>query len=166
MLVTMQLQLRYDPVEDRLLLSLKTGDRTLGFWLTRRFTELLWRALWQRAGAALDQKASASAREMLLAMQQKEAGRKNKLTQSPRLELRSQPILATTLKYGPNKDNGHALSLIDEAGCGELLMLDDSSLHALIQLLDEIMATCEWRLDLWRPLSSIAGISPASTALH
>lgn len=160
----MQLQLSYDPVEDRLLLSLKLGDRTLGFWLTRRFTELLWQALWQRAGATLYQKASLSARKMLLAMQQ--SGRKRKVTQSPQLKLSSPPILATTLKYGPNGDKGHALSLIDAAGCGELLMLDDDSLHALIQVLDEIMVTCEWCLDLWRPLSSIPGISPASTALH
>lgn len=163
----MQLQLTYDPVEDRLLLTLKLGERTLGFWLTRRFTELLWHALWQRAGASLDQQTgttSTSARELLLAMQQ--SNQKHQVTQTPRLELNTPPILASTLKYGPNDKSGHALSLIDAAGCGELLILDDSSLHALIQLLDEIMVTCEWRLDLWRPLSTIEGISPASTALH
>ncbi|MDD5175909.1 MAG: hypothetical protein PHQ05_05760 [Sterolibacterium sp.] len=162
----MQLQLTYDRVEDRLLLSLKMGERMLGFWLTRRFTELLWRALWQRAGAAIEQQTNASARELLLAMEQSNQKHKVTVTQTPPLALSAPPILATTLKYGPNEENGHALSLIDASGCGELLMLDDNSLHALIQLLDEIMVTCEWQLDLWRPLSSIAGISPASTALH
>lgn len=162
----MQLQLTYDPVEDRLLLSMKMGERTLGFWLTRRFTELLWRALWQRAGATLDGKASAGAREMLLAMQQHEASHKHPVTQSPKFALNESAILATTLKYGPHETGGHSLSLIDASGGGELLTLDDDSLHALIRLLDEIMLTCEWRLDLWRPLATLPGISPASTALH
>lgn len=160
----MQIQLTYDPVEDRLLLSLKMAERILGFWLTRRFTELLWQGLWQRAGAALDQEASASARELLLAMQQ--ANQKHRVTQTAKLELNAPPILASTLKYGPNAKNGHSFTLLDASGSGELLTLDDSSLHALIQLLDEIMVTCEWRLELWRPLSSITGISPASSALH
>lgn len=162
----MQLQLTYDPVEDRLLLSMKLDERTLGFWLTRRLTELLWQALWQRAGAALDMKASATAREMLLAMQQNQASQKHPVTHSPQLKLNAPPILVTTLKYGPHKNGGHALSLIDAAGDGEMLALDDDSLHALIQLLDDIMQTCEWRLDLWRPLESIPGILPASSAVH
>lgn len=162
----MQLQLAYDPAEDRLLLTLGLGERTVGFWLTRRFTELLWRALWQRAGASLDAKASATAREMLLTMQQNEARRDHAVTQSPKLKLDATPILATTLQYGPSEANGHELSLIDAAGCGESLKLDDTSLHALIRLLDESMVSSEWGLDLWRPLSSIPGVSPASTALH
>ena len=162
----MQLQLAYDATEDRLLLTLGLGERTVGFWLTRRFTELLWQALWKRAGASLDEKASSVAREMLLTMQQNEALRDHAVTQSPKLKLDTTPILATTLKYGPGEANGHALSLIDADGCGEALKLDDTSLHALIRLLDETLANSEWRLDLWRPLSSIPGISPASTALH
>lgn len=162
----MQLQLAYDAAEDRLLLTLGLGERNVGFWLTRRFTELLWDALWQRAGASLDEKASATAREMLLTMQQNEAQRDLAVTQSPKLKLDASPILATTLKYGPNETSGHALSLIDAAGDGESLTLDDNSLYALIRLLDESMVKSEWRLDLWRPLASIPGVSPASTALH
>jgi len=162
----MQLQLAYDPAEDRLLLTMGLGERTVGFWLTRRFTEMLWQALWQRAGASLDENASAAAREMLLTMQQNEALRDHAVTQSPKLNLDTTPILVTTLKYGPGETSGHALSLIDAEGSGEALKLDDTSLHALIRLLDETLVNSEWRLDLWRPLSSIPGISPASTALH
>lgn len=162
----MQLQLAYDPAEDRLLLTLGLGERTVGFWLTRRFTELLWQALWQRAGATVDEKASAAAREMLLTMQQNEALRDHAVTQSPKLKLDATPILATTLQYGPSEPSGHSLSLVDAEGCGESLTLDDTSLHALIRLLDESMINSEWKLDLWRPLSSIPGVSPASSALH
>ena len=162
----MQLQLAYDPAEDRLLLTLGLGERAVGVWLTRRFTEMLWQALWQRAGASLDENASAAAREMLLTMQQNEALRDHAVTQSPKLSLDVAPILATTFKYGPGETSGHTLSLIDADGCGEALKLDDTSLHALIRLLDETLVNSEWRLDLWRPLSSIPGISPASTAVH
>ena len=162
----MQLQLAYDPAEDRLLLTLGLTERTVGFWLTRRFTELLWQALWQRAGASLDPKASAAAREMLLTMQQNEALRDHAVTQSPRMKLDTAPLLATTLNYGPGEENQHALSLVDAEGCGEALTLDDTSLHAMIRLLDENLASSEWGLDLWRPLSSIPGVSPASTAVH
>lgn len=164
--MTMQLQLAYDPAEDRLLLTLGLPERNVGFWLTRRFTELLWQALWQRAGASVDANASAAAREMLLTMQQNQALREHAVTQSPKLKLDATPILATTLKYGPSETTGHALSLIDADGCGESLTLDDTTLHAMIRLLDESMVNSEWRLDLWRPLSSVPGVSPTSTTLH
>lgn len=162
----MQLQLTYDPAEDRLLLSLGLVDRTASFWLTRRMTALLWQALWQRAGSALDGRASADAREWLLSLQQDEARQKHALIQAPRMELRAPPILVTTVKYGPDETSGHALELLDALGKGELLKLDDSSLYALIRLLDETAAATEWGLDLWRPQTPLPEVPPASTAFH
>lgn len=41
-----QMQLQYQPVQDRLLLRIKTGDRQeFGFQLTRRLVKSLWPAL-------------------------------------------------------------------------------------------------------------------------
>ena len=162
----MQLQLTYDPAEDRLLLSLRLAERTAGFWLTRRLTALLWQALWARAGSVVDGQASATAKEWLLSLQQDEARQKHALTQEPMMALKAPPILVSTLKYGADEAGGHALQLTDALGQGELLTLDDSTLHALIRLLDETAAVTEWGLDLWRPLSASPDVPPASTAFH
>ncbi len=162
----MQLQLTYDPAEDRLLLSLGLADRTAGFWLTRRMTALLWQALWERAGAVIDGQTSATAKEWLLLLQQDEARQKQALTREPLMELKAQPVLVSTLKYGPDETGAHALELTDAQGKGELLKLDDGSLHALIRLLDETAAMTGWGLDLWRPHSTSPEVPPASTALH
>lgn len=162
----MQLQLVYDPAEDRLLLSLAVDDRTVSFWLTRRMTALLWQALWRRAGSALDGRASAAAREWLLSLQLDEVCQKHVLTHEPRMALKVQPILATTVKFGSNETSGHALELTDLLGNGELLSLDDTSLYALIRLIDETAAATGWGLDLWRPQMPPAEVPPASTAVH
>lgn len=162
----MQLQLTYDAVEDRLLLSLRLDDRMVGFWLTRRLTMLLWQALWQRAASSVDGGASAAAREWLLSLKQDQARQTQALTLEPRLASQAPPTLVSTVKYGPDETGGHVLELTDALGNGESLKLDDASLYALIHLLDEVAAVTEWGLDLWRPRSPEAEASPAKTAFH
>ena len=162
----MQLQLTYDPGEDRLLLSLGLAERSVSFWLTRRMTPLLWQVLWQRAGASLDGGVSGSAREWLLSLKQDEARQTQALTRAPRMATGLPPILVSTVKYGPDESGRHALELIDAQGKGEALKLDDSSLYALIRLLDETVEATGWALDLWRPKAPEAGASPAPSAFH
>lgn len=167
----MQLQMTYEPAEDRLLLFIGLPDRADSFWLTRRITALLWRALWQMAGAPLDNEASDSSKEWQLSLQQNEVRQKHAISQEPRKKSDTPPILVTTLQYG-NEDSeakdgkSHLLGFLDASGQGVKLTLDDTTLHALIRLLDEAMVASEWRLDLWRPLSSISVVSPASRSLH
>lgn len=162
----MQLQLSYDPPEDRLLLSLALEERTVGFWLTRRMTALLWQALWQRAGASLDGRVSADAREWLLSLKQEAVRQTQALARVPRMASQAPPILVSTVKFGPDESGGHALELVDALGKGEALKLDDSSLYALIRLLDETAAATEWGLDLWRPRPPQAEASSAPAAFH
>lgn len=162
----MQLQLTYDPAEDRLLLSLGLNDRSVSFWLTRRMTVLLWQVLWQRAGASLDGRASGAAREWLLSLKQDEARQTQALTRAPRMASQAPSILVSTVKYGPDETGGHALELVDALGRGEALKLDDASLYALIRLLDEAAGATEWGLDLWRPKAPQAETAPAPSAFH
>ena len=162
----MQLQLFYDPAEDRLLLMLGLSGRNAAFWLTRRMTGLLWQALWKRAGSSVDANASDLAKEWLLRLNQDRARQKQDVSKQPRLQPSVPALLATTVSYGPGTKGGHVLSLTDAAGKGEKMMLDDDSLYALIRLLDDTLASSEWRLDLWRPRGPAAEIDGVSQALH
>ena len=162
----MQLQIAYDQAEDRLLLTLALGGRSIGFWLTRRLTRLLWRVLWRRAGSSVDAAVAGTAREWMLRLKQDRARQTQKVRQEPRLQTSSPPILVTTLQYGPGKHGGHVLSLIDAAGKGEQLTLDDDSLYGLIRLLDDALAGSEWGLDLWRPTEQALGDVLTSRAVH
>jgi len=125
--------------------------------------------LWQRAGVALDGDAGESAKEWLLSLQQQEVREKQVITREPRKASDTPPILVTTLQFGDNESTrgmGHTLNFLDASGSGVKITLDDATLHTLIRLLDETLATCEWRLDLWRPLSSVTVLSPTSQSLH
>ena len=158
----MQLQISYDAAEDRLLLSLALDDRSVAFWLTRRLTGLLWQVLWARAASSVDAAATDTAKQWLLRLKEDRARQRQVLTEEPRLQSALPPLLVTTLQYGPAETGGHVLSLIDAAGHGEQLNVDDDSLYGLIRLLDETLATSDWRLDLWRPeVVASEEVSPA-----
>lgn len=162
----MQLQIAYDQAEDRLLLMLALGDRSVGFWLTRRLTALLWQVLWNRAGSSVDAAVTSMAREWMLRLKEDRVRQSQEVTQEPRLQPGSPPLLVTTLQYGPGERGGHILSLIDGMGKGEQLTLDDDSLYGLIRLLDDTLANSDWRLDLWRPDNSPPDNATGPHALH
>jgi len=164
--IRMQLQISYDPAEDRLLLTLGIADRRIGFWLTRRLTAMLWQALWQRAGSSVDAGVTSTAKEWLLRLKQDRARQTSEVTQEPRLQTGSPPLLVTTVQYGPGDKGGHVLSLIDATGKGETLTLDDDSLYGLIRLLDDTLTSSEWGLDLWRPMSMAAADASSSQVMH
>lgn len=162
----MQLQVSYDPAEDRLLLSLSLDDRNVGFWLTRRLTALLWQVLWQRAGSSVDATVHNTAKEWMLRLNQDRAARALAVSQAPRLQTSAPPLLVTTLQYGPGEKGGHHLSLIDAAGNGERMNLDDDTLYGLIRLLDEALSNSEWNLQLWRPREAGDDVSVLAQPLH
>ena len=82
------------------------------------------------------------------------------------MELKAPPTLVTTVNYGLDEAGGHVLELLDAQGKGDSLKLDDSGWYVLIRLSDETATATEWGLDLWRPLSSLPEVLPASKAFH
>ena len=162
----MQLQISYDMAEDRLLLTLGLGERSVAFWLTRRLTGLLWQALWARAGSAVDAAVTSNAKAWVLRLKQDRARQSQEVSQEPRLLSTTPPLLVTTLQYGPAPTGGHILGLIDASGRGEQLTLDDDSLYGLIRLLDDTLQSSEWGLELWRPASVAEGDAPSPQVVH
>jgi len=94
----MQLQISYEPAEDRLLLTLGIADRRVGFWLTRRLTAILWQALWQRAGSSVDPAVTSTTKEWLLRLKQDRARQTGEVTQEPGLQTGAPPPLVTRLQ--------------------------------------------------------------------
>lgn len=161
-----QIQIRYEPVEDRLLLALGLGERVLGFWLTRRATALLWQMLWRRLGASLDVGVGGAAKAWLLQLRQDEARQTQALISAPRLAPDAAPMLIQSMEFGRHAGGGHALQLSDGAGRNERMRLDDASLYALIRVIEEAHPKTGWQLDLWRPAAPDSQRPAAALALH
>lgn len=147
----MQLQLTYEPAEDRLLLRMDFGDRVAAFWLTRRVAALFWPILWERVQCAQEGAVSADARPWLASLQHDRLREKQVLEQLPAFVPTTPPKLVVTLQHGAGTQGGHLLGLLDAQGEGEMLTLDDESLHAMIRLLESVAATADWHLALQKP---------------
>jgi len=161
-----QIQIRYEPVEDRLLLTLGLGGRVLGFWLTRRATAVLWQMLWRRLGASLDVGAAGAAKAWLLQLRQDEAKQSQSLVSAPRMAPDEAPMLIQSMEFSRHAGGGHACQLSDGAGRSARLRLDDASLYALIRVIEEAHPKTGWQLDLWRPSSPAVQGPAAALAWH
>jgi hypothetical protein len=147
----MQLQMSYDAGEDRILVGINLGERVAAFWLTRRVVALLWPILWERAQSGLGGSSMTEARPWLASLQHDQVREKQVLEQLPVFVQTAAPKLVTTLRHGKAAQGSHLLGLLDIQGEGEMLTLDDESLHGMIRLLEAAVAAANWNLDLRKP---------------
>ncbi len=151
-----QIQVRFDPVQDRLLLRVNTQDRLeLRFWLTRRMLKLLWPPLLKglAASAGVDKHRDPSAREAILAFQREKAVAEADFATPYRedaahLPLGDTPVLVSRLQLNPQAGGGVVLSLQPDEGPGAELALNEVLLHSLCKLLASTAEAARWDLSL------------------
>lgn len=155
-----QIQIRHDPVEDRLLLRLATTDNCeVRFWLTRRFTKGLWKLLVHmlEADRAVQQQLDPSMRRTVMDMQHEgfaqQADYSQQFAEAPPQAPRNMPLGATPILLGKaqsrKRDDGlHVLSLQPLEGQGVDITMDTRLLHVFSRLLQEQVAKTEWDLNL------------------
>ena len=155
-----QMQVRFDPLEDRLLLRVrgKAGEE-LRFWLTRRYVGLAWPALRQRleqgapAAASTD---SAAARRALASFEHENAVQAADFStpyaeQPSTLPLGDAPVLLSRFSLREGEDGGTVLALHPQEGHGVDLALSRPLLHSFCKLLTDAVARAGWAIDMELP---------------
>jgi hypothetical protein len=166
-----QLKLDFVPEQDRLLLRVSTDSQLeVRLWLTRRALRLLWPLLMQmvRAAPEVALQSNPEARDALVGMQHEQAlGRADfakAYEEMPRaMPLGAEPILVVHIQASKDADGNQVLGLLPQQGQGIHLTLDNTLLHSLCKLVQNVAATSDWNLSLELPaLHTGTGIDEAA----
>ena len=153
-----QIQVKYDPLADRLMLQIRTRDEQLfPIWLTRRMVMRLWPHFrGMVSGLAVKSTAPAAmavpeARDMLA-----EAARERALqsadfktqfdTSSAKQPLGPEPVLPTAIDLRPAQGQAVVLVIRDAAGRSLELAFGEDLAHGLLKLVESALTTSEWGL--------------------
>ena len=151
-----QIQLKYDVEEDRSLLRISSLDKCeYQFWLTRRFTKLLWPILvrmLESTGNVVRQQGQA-AKSAILSFEHEKAKSSTDFTtkyhdDAVRAPLGTSPLLLAKIEVKPDSGNGPRLGLHPLDGRGLELTMDDKLLHSFCTLLAKAAQSADWHLDL------------------
>ncbi len=150
-----QIQVRFDPENDRLLLRVNTSEKAeLRCWLTRRLVKRIWPAVVRSLGndPQVATQASPQAREAVLHFRREQALAGSDFArpfeeQGAHTPLGDEPILASRVRLRPTP-RGHVLSLHPKQGQGLNLTLEGGSLHALCELIQRAARAADWDLEL------------------
>jgi hypothetical protein len=150
-----QIQLRYDAQEDRSLLRINTLDkREYTFWMTRRFTKLLWPVLVRMLGAtdSVVRQPDPAAKSAVLSFEHEKAVSSSDFATEYREDaheapLGTSPLLLAKIEVKPEAPNGPRLGLLPMEGQGLELVMDDKLLHSICTLISQAARSADWDLD-------------------
>ena len=151
-----QIQMRYDELQDRILLRLSTTDNCeFRFWLTRRFVKRLWGMLvkmleWDRA---VQQQLDMNVRRTVLDIQHEgfvhQGDFCKRFEEAPRrAPLGDQPVVLSRAKGEKGDEGMQVLSLHPQQGQGIDLTVDAKLLHLFVKILREAVARTDWEIPL------------------
>lgn len=152
-----QIQVRFEPEQDRLRLRIKTSDEAvLQAWLTRRLVALLWPHLEKALAANADVSAQDSdeAKRAVKEFQREGALQKSDFTkpfdEDGAQLLGDEPLLVAKATLGKSEKHPtlHVLRLEPKEGRGLNLSLPEPILHTLCELIRRAVAKADWGLDL------------------
>lgn len=152
-----QLNISYQPKEDRLLLKVSTsGNSEYRVWLTRRFTSLLLRVLNQQMDKVGGMHAAASSEKTREHFREGAFNQPYDEPVSSVYPLGEEGILAFRINAGEAPDGTLKLQLLPEEGNGVNFALDKSMLYMLYNLLEQGLTRTDWNLqELQPPPSSL-----------
>lgn len=151
-----QMQLRFDPHQDRAILHLRTIDQCeYLFWLTRRFVKLPWQLMTKivENDAQVSGQAKLGNKRTVLAFQHQQAVEasdfKTRYAQdSAQRPLGDTPVLLARLQLKKDPRDADFLAMSALRGEGVELRLDQRTVHSLCKLLSDVSKTAEWDLSL------------------
>ncbi|MDM8544889.1 hypothetical protein [Candidatus Venteria ishoeyi] len=167
-----QMQVRYIPAEDRLLFRLNTRNQEeFRFWLTRRYSMELWKALLhmldgEQAPQMLSQ--TPQAKQAVRAFQHEQVLNQADM-ETPYKEheenmfpLGEEPVLLSRIKIKTTDKQRHILCLHPATGKGLDLALDGNLLHSFCHLLSQGASQTNWGLRF----KLAETVSPETAAPH
>ena len=162
-----QMQIRFVPLEDRLLLRVRSQTaEELRFWLTRRYVRLAWPALRRRLQGAGHGATTPEARRAVAAFEHASAVQQADFAtpweeQPASLPLGEAPVLLARFALRGAPDDGVVLALHPQEGQGVDLALSRPLLHSFGRLLADAVTHADWQMDLALPAIDAATVGPA-----
>ncbi len=157
-----QIQMTFQPQEDRILLRLNTVDAShFQFWLTRRYLKLLWSVLMDML--ANDQQIATvktrQAQKEILSFQHQQVAQKMDYSQKFEEQTQSQPlgsepILLSRISVKNKPDGKQILSIQPEQGQGIDIAMDQTLLHSICRLIQDTVIKTDWGLDFSKSLTT------------
>lgn len=160
-----QIQLQYQAHEDRGLLRINTLDKCeYRFWMTRRFTKLLWPVLVRmlESTETVVRQTDPATKSAVLSFEREKAVSGTDFTTEYREDaekapLGTSPLLLAKIEVRADPAKGPRLALLPTEGRGLELVMDDKLLHAFCTLIEKTVKSAEWDLDV----DLAAGTAPA-----
>ncbi len=154
-----QIQIRYVPQEDRILLRIKTTDRSeFRFWLTRRYVKLLWPIVVKmlEADQRVQLQANAEAKNAVLSFQHEKAIKESDFStkyneDADNLPLGESPVVLARIQLKKPKQSDNLLCMHPERGKGIELAMNETLLHSFSKLLTDAVRVSEWDIELKLP---------------
>ena len=156
-----QMQLTYLATEDRLLFRVNTRARQeFRFWMTRRYTAILWHTLTQLlanrpmtpevpvAPPSADPLVEAAKQEIKHHEVVSQADFKTQYQESTYLPLGEAPLLLFSVGVKPAPDGQPLLCMHPENGQGIEIVLNEQILHSICKLILDTSTKAEWGLNL------------------
>ncbi|BBP42405.1 hypothetical protein [Thiosulfativibrio zosterae] len=148
-----QIQASFDPIEDRILLRLHTGDQSLQAWLTRRYTQLLIPALQgqhPKTGAPLLPAKQHAMAQMSSQKMQQEGNFDSPYQEPETVEkpLGEVPILLAKMTFKDLEGDNPQIVLEPDQGKGIALSYRPELTGALSKILQQAILKADWQLVL------------------
>ncbi len=165
-----QIQMIFQPLEDRILLRLNTTDSSsFQFWLTRRYLKLLWPVLIKMLASdrQVTVHKTVQAKKEVLSFQHQQVAQKMDYSQKFEEQSRSQPlgpepVLLSRVSVKNKPDGTRILCMQPEQGQGIDLAMDQTLLHSICKLLQDATGKADWGLDLDKSLMTATASEAAS----
>jgi hypothetical protein len=154
-----QIQIRYAPIEDRIVLRLNTADASeFRFWITRRYASLLAPALMRllRSDDKIQKHKEEKVQEAVMSFQHEEAISKANFAKTfqnqPRnMPLGAAPVLLSKLTVKQSADGNPVLCMYPEQGQGIDLALQKPLLHSISKLFADSLQEADWGIEFGLP---------------
>ena len=155
-----QMQVSYVATQDRLLFRINTKERQeFRFWMTRRYTGILWHTLAQilsqrpdpaapPAPPLADPLVEAAKQEIKHQEVVSQADFKTQYQESSYLPLGEAPALLFSVGIKPGPEGQALLCLHPEKGQGIEMVLNEQIVHSLCKLIHDTTSKADWKLPL------------------
>lgn len=166
-----QLQIRYDPAEDRALFTVTTSHhQAFRMWLTRRYTAALWPILLRFAESEplARRVAEPEARHAVLSFQREKAIAETDFKtpfreDAAELPFGDTPLVLTHAELRRQPDGSSALWFGAQDKRGLQLRPSIKLVHSLIKLISDVATKADWQLELEPGWAHPQAIEPPET---
>jgi hypothetical protein len=158
-----QIQIRYAPIEDRIVLRLNTEDSSeFRFWITRRYAKILAGSLLKLLQSAEDvqEHKEEQVKKAVMTFQHEEAISKADFAktfqaQPKSMPLGNVPVLLSKLTIKQTDDGNPMLCMYPEQGQGIDLALQQQLLHSISKLFADALQASDWDVDFSLPANGL-----------